>query len=1178
MSTVERKEAVLVLGMHRSGTSTFARALKAMGYFLGDNMMPATKDNEKGYWEDVDIVQKNEDLLKKFSTSWERPNLLDAGVQQVFDSVCESFRSLIKRKFIGHARIAIKDPRISLLLPLWLPLLKNEGYQVKAILCLRHPLSVASSLSARDEIDPHSSLHIWYHYNFKVLTDYVGELLVVGYENLLVSPVVELQRIYSYLSDTGKLVEQDISEFTNNFLDDSLNHNRIDSRREVEELPEYVSNLYSSIALWQDKPACNVNKLCDLAKIEDDKKGLDYLFGEIVNLKKCIRVDFSKIADYEEKLLVVEKERDQALHIRNLTAEANAALRQESVLARKHIELLERENQFAKNARRELQDTYESYVAQHEKQKLELENRYSAQKLELERRYSSDIQAVTKTVELANQHISNIEEVLSQVKRSTSWKMTLPLRVLGTAVRCLWWRISNEISVKLEPRHQLQKKEDLWIATGKDPQITMEVSRLPVSSGWYRLNLDASPGLKPEIFFDYGAGLDAKNTIQLDWNGTCYSALLRLTKPVVGMRLDPCDSECEFQLNGLSVKSVSHVGVLLSFAYERWAMARRHGMPLSQFMKVVYSRIRKEGLNTFLKKAEMRMQSKGATPDRQDYASWIERYEENYDDKNIENILGGLNYVPTLSIVVPVYNTPEHLLKECMESVIAQSYPNWELCVANDKSSEEHVEKVLNRYSAKDERIKVVHRKGNGHICKASNSALELATGEYVGLLDHDDLLHKDALLNVAKELDQNPDIKLIYTDEDKINSNGERYEPHFKPDWNPELLLSQNYISHLTVIERSVIQGLSGFRPGYEGSQDHDLVLRATAMLEPKQISHIPKVLYHWRAIAGSMALDSSEKEYTTESGMKAVKDCLQHKDVSCKVDPGAIPNTYRIIYALPKHEPRVTLIIPTRDQLAITKQCIDSIVNRTEYDNYEVIIIDNGSESPKTLEYFEEINGKFGISVYRYDHPFNYSAINNFAVDKASGEIIGLINNDMEIIADGWLTEMVSHAARKEVGCVGAMLYYPNDTIQHAGVILGLGGVAGHSHKHFKRGAPGYFGRLTVVQNVSAVTGACLLVRKEIYREVGGLNEENLAVAFNDVDFCMKVRMAGYWNIWTPHAELYHHESLSRGADDNPEKYERFMRECEYLKKQWGAYLAFDPFYSPNLTKAKEDFSLNV
>lgn len=560
------------------------------------------------------------------------------------------------------------------------------------------------------------------------------------------------------------------------------------------------------------------------------------------------------------------------------------------------------------------------------------------------------------------------------------------------------------------------------------------------------------------------------------------------------------------------------------------------------------------------------------------YQVWI-RHNETDDQNTYTERLAQLTRQPTISIVMATWKSQLYWLKEAINSVTNQAYQNWELCIADDASDDAMLISFLEALPAQDSRIKVVFRQERGHISQAQNSALALATGDYIAFLDHDDVLAREALLSIVETLIAKPETKLLYSDEDKINLFGRRVSPHFKSSWNPELLLAQNYINHLLVIERQALLNVGGFRVGMEGSQDHDLLLRVTANLSSSEIQHISKVLYHWRIVDGSTALNANTKSYTAQAAVKALEDYFLVSGREANIHYGKLPNTYRVEYAIPENAPLVSLLIPTRDKIELLEACVRSILEKTTYPNYEIIIIDNNSVETATLKFFKKImTDDDRVTVIHYHQPFNYSAINNYAVKLAKGEIIALINNDVEVITPNWLTEMVGHVCRPEVGCVGAKLYFSDGSIQHAGVILGLGGVAGHSHKYFDRDSFGYFGRLTIAQNLSAVTGACLIVRKEVYEQVGGLDEENLKVAFNDVDFCLKVREEGYLNVWTPYAELYHHESKSRGAEDTPEKQARFQKEVLWMKEKWASVLEADPYYNTHLTLKHEDFSLSI
>jgi len=533
--------------------------------------------------------------------------------------------------------------------------------------------------------------------------------------------------------------------------------------------------------------------------------------------------------------------------------------------------------------------------------------------------------------------------------------------------------------------------------------------------------------------------------------------------------------------------------------------------------------------------------------------------------QDMEKKMAAFSRRPLISVIMPVYNTKPEWLRQAIESVCNQIYPHWELCIADDASTERSVIELLKKYHKTDLRIKVVYHEKNANIVAASNSALALATGAFVAFLDHDDRLPQDALYWVAEAINRNPEARLLYSDWDGIDENGVRHLGYFKPDFNYELLLAQNYVSQLGVYCRELVCGLGGFRKDYDGSQDWDLALRAVAAIRRNQVVHIPRILYHWRQHSSSVSKASSEM--CAAAGRRAVAEHLQLVGGgSVETAPGCV-GFNRIKFPLPTTLPLVSIIICTRDQLSLLSVALESIRSLSTYPNYEIVIIDNGSEDRNTILYLKSLALKNGIRVIRDDSPFNYSRLNNAGVAHSKGELVCLLNNDIEVITPDWLEEMVSFAIKPDVGAVGARLWYPDGTLQHGGVIVGFGGVAGHYHLRLPRGKNGYFGRAVLQQELSAVTGACLMVRRGVFEEVGGL-EEKLQVAFNDVDFCLRLRAAGYRNIWTPFAELTHHESASRGYEDNPEKIKRFNAEMDFMKLRWGKTLEQDPFHSPNLS----------
>ncbi|WP_270281846.1 glycosyltransferase family 2 protein [Enterococcus faecalis] len=559
------------------------------------------------------------------------------------------------------------------------------------------------------------------------------------------------------------------------------------------------------------------------------------------------------------------------------------------------------------------------------------------------------------------------------------------------------------------------------------------------------------------------------------------------------------------------------------------------------------------------------------------YPNWLARNEV-LDIEAMTQEIATFHYQPKISIAMPVYNVEEKWLRLCIDSILNQVYTNWELCMADDASIDPNVKKILTEYQQLDERIRVVFREQNGHISEATNSALTIATGEFVALLDNDDELAINAFYEVVKVLNENPELDLIYSDEDKIDMDGNRSDPAFKPDWSPDLLLGTNYISHLGVYRRSILEEIGGFRKGYEGSQDYDLVLRFTEKTTKERIKHIPKVLYYWRMLPTSTAVDQGSKGYAFEAGLRAVQDALVRRGINGHATHGAANGLYDVYYDI-ESEKLVSIIIPTKNGYKDVQRCVSSIIEKTTYQNYEIIMADNGSTDPKMHELYAEFEqqlpGRFFVE--SIDIPFNFSTINNRAAKKAHGEYLLFLNNDTEVITENWLTLMVSFAQQERIGCVGAKLLYPNNTVQHAGVILGLGGVAGHGHYGYPHGDLGYFGRLAINVNYSAVTAACLLMKKADFDAVGGF-EEAFTVAFNDVDLCLKVQALGRDNVWLHEAELYHFESQTRGYDDKGKKKKRFEQEKVMMEEKWGPLIENDPFYNPNLTRDIPNFSLRI
>ena len=577
------------------------------------------------------------------------------------------------------------------------------------------------------------------------------------------------------------------------------------------------------------------------------------------------------------------------------------------------------------------------------------------------------------------------------------------------------------------------------------------------------------------------------------------------------------------------------------------------------------------GVRAFMQKSLKKVVN---TKDRSlPYSKWIQRHLPSPKDLEEQKKYQFL-YRPKISIVIPLYRTPEKYLDAMIDSVLNQSYSNWELCLSDGSGENSPLTELLKQYEKKDSRIKVAYNNRQLHIAENTNEAIKIATGDFIAFSDHDDLLTPDALFHVAKAVNENMELEVLYSDEDKVSAGEKFMQPHMKPDFNIDLLRTVNYICHLFVVKKTMIDKVGMLRPEFDGAQDYDFILRCVEATD--RIYHIPRILYHWRFFEGSTAENPESKLYAFEAGKRAIEAHYERVGIHAEVVQGEFLGLYRTKY-IRDYDPLVSILIPNKDHTDDLDRCIRSIEEKSTYHNYEYIIIENNSDQEETFAYYkklEEENPK--VHVVYWDGEFNYSAINNYGASFAKGEYLLLLNNDVEVINADWLEEMLGYCMREDVGIVGARLYYPDDTIQHAGVVIGFGGIAGHAFVQQKRGTTGYCHRIICAQDYSAVTAACMMVKKSVFEDVGGLTEE-LKVAFNDVDFCMKVRQAGKLVVYNPYAELYHYESKSRGLEDTPEKVARFNNEIKIFSERWPEILKNgDPYYNPNLTLKSQDFSL--
>jgi O-antigen biosynthesis protein len=763
---------------------------------------------------------------------------------------------------------------------------------------------------------------------------------------------------------------------------------------------------------------------------------------------------------------------------------------------------------------------------------------------------------------------------LRQMRSSTSWRITAPLRALGHCCRALidFLRPPRIYRFRLTPNPAVVERSGGYVCTGADPQLSLIPVDARFPHGWtvlrYRVGR-ATTVLLPRLYADLGWGYAEANSWALApaRNGKVARAIHLSARPTA-LRLGLGADSLEFELSGFEAESG---GLLwLALLVLRHAIRNSKRVPLLRRSVGAAARCFAFGdWGGLVRKLKRRSALFGE--ESSDYERWLRLYDR--PDAAARWALADrqMSRPPLISVLMPVYDPPANLLAAAMDSVKHQSYESWELCIADDGSASAEVRQLLRSEAAHDSRIKLTRLERNRGVAAASNAALALAQGHYVALLDHDDELAPHALAIVAGEIAASPETELLYSDEDKIDLNGRRYDPYFKPDWNPDLFYAQNYLNHLCVYRRSGVLALGGFREGLEGSQDYDLALRLIEHVPASRIRHVARVLYHWRAAEGSTARTASAKPLAHARSLKALREHFARLGVEAEVS-STLGIYHRVRWPLPAEPPLVSLIIPTRNGVDMLRRCVEGIRHRTAYARWELIIIDNGSDEKETLDYLGQLASDSRIRVVEEDRPFNYASLNNRAATLARGSILGFLNNDLAVIGSDWLTEMVSQSLRDGIGAVGARLLYPDGLVQHAGVVLGIGGVAGHLHRFARRDDGGHFGRAQLVQDFSAVTAACMLVPKPVFEMVGGFDATNLPVAFNDVDLCLRIADKGYRIVWTPHATLYHFESASRGYEDTPQKRARFRSECGYMRARWGDRLLNDPCFNPNLSLDSE------
>ena len=1192
----ESKQLIVVLGMHRSGTSAITRGLKVLGVELGDKLIAAVEgDNSKGYWEDSDLNTLNIEMLYSIGSDWHNLTPIDHFDVETLREKGYFLKAakLLHDKLKNNDLFGFKDPRVAKLLPFWTSVFSYSKIDVSYVLAIRHPISVIRSLEMRGEPNKEKSYLLWLGHVINSLSHTESaRRVIVDYDHVMLAPDRELGRIADKFN--LNIEQKELKNYRSKFLDSDLQHSKYEPNEiKLDPLcPALAAEIYLKLQeiILSNDDLCGEDFQSLVTKWENEFRRLTPALSLIDKLvtqrnqdEHTISVRDAQIAETNNHIVDRDKSINQ-LHnelaardnninkLQNEVAERDTNVHKLNLVVAEQIETENQRNEeieilnldvSKKDAQvTELTNSVDGYVQEIESLKLDVSKKdtHVIELTDIVDGYVQEIESlkldvskkdthVTELTNIVDGHVQEIETLNQKVAKKDKQlfelnnhaqeldKHAATLDQIVTELKSQLLAVHNSTSWRLTSPVRLLKDVSLYFSTDR---TTTGKKPVKFNSTWY---LEQNPdvensGIDPlQHYLQHGKAEGRKPLPD--------SFLLR--------------NKNRWQIfKSVYPSIVEESGGTLSTLKKARSVHKREGL------QGVRKRILDTHKGTFTNAS-----------DRVDYQEWIRRYDTLDDESrsSMQRKLATHAYQPLISVVMPVYNANPEWLAKAIESVRSQIYPNWELCIADDASTNKTIRTLLQKYSDIDSRIKVVFREKNGHISATSNSAISIVEGDWIALLDHDDVLSEHALFWVADCINSNPSAQMIYSDEDKIDEGGTRSSPYFKCNWNIDLFYSQNMFSHLGVYKTELISAVDGFRIGLEGSQDHDLALRCIEKIDHKHIHHVPKVLYHWRIHEESTARSLDVKPYAAIAGEKALNEHFQRMGVKATTE--SIGYGYRTKYALPEALPLVSLLIPTRNGLELLKQCIDSILSKTSYSNFEIIIIDNGSDDTDTLNYLKLVTDNPSVRVIRDERPFNYSALNNSAVKHSRGEIIGLINNDIEVISPGWLNEMVSLALQPNAGAIGARLLYPDDTLQHAGVTLGMGGVAGHPHCHLPKTHHGYFCRASLAQSFSAVTAACLIIRKDIYTEVEGLNEADLRVAFNDVDFCLRVREVGYRNIWTPFAELYHHESATRGSEDTPEKKARFAQEIDYMQKQWGDLLLNDPAYSPNLTLEYRDFS---
>lgn len=1222
---MKTKKVILVMGMHRSGTSAFTGCMNAIGLNLGKTLMPGTKYNSKGHFENMAVFELNEWLLRVLESKWDETsptvnNNLSLKDQAYFENRVDE---IIKSEFENDELLVVKDPRFSLIGENWVSYLDKIGYKCYSVLMKRHPGAVLHSLQKRDGFSYEKSGAIYMNYLLSALK------LMPQFEKSKIVDFFELRencsKVFGDLFREFELPEREYSEACK-FIDSKLVHTKVEEFT-ADHVPVLIHDFYKDLSVKKTEDVFKIH-LARFKKIHKNTSFLDQSFKELQNELLNSKVELGNLlalkSEFSNKLeesvkLVAEKkyeiselkmslsaqlERAEIAERRLCQSETNIEVLKNDIIQLEHDKIkiidtydkkLKQINVDRKNREEHLLNILENTNLLNEEELFEIESDYETLELKLleftmdyktlEEQEVQNLQMFMKERESHNLDKKRLLELISHSKDQYSlaekelmehrqsissrlgFALTfLPRKLLFFFTVFFKW---GKVIIKLVPMIFASPKSMFRLFTLNNVSAFFSAVRTEntetlffnIKSRVLRTQRLITP--EQESGLIYNIDLCQKIDEQIFVAGW---VLHPSGVTSVGLFIEGADHDMNYGMQRLDVSNV-HSGYVngsncgFSFSgpigdtnIDSYKLKVHVGnrtifIPLVEIGNVPFEGL---GLND-------------------QYRFLLEGGHFSFDESIID-----FEYNPLISVVMPVYNVEPVWLNEAIESILRQSYTNWELCIHDDCSPNKSTLEALEKWAHKgDNRIKISFGETNLGIGKASNRALSLTQGEYISLLDHDDVYTDDALYNIVKAINENRNLDFIYSDEDKLDFSGNRCEPHFKPDWSPETFESMMYTCHLATFSASIMKKVGGWSSEHDGSQDYDLVLRVVSITD--NIHHIPKILYHWRMIEGSASASTNAKSYAYVAAKKALEDHVERLNHAAKVSDSKWLGSYRIKREI-INDPSLGIIIPFKNELDLTYSCVKSVIEKSTYNNKIILLVNNRSDASKRYDLFKrKVNNLGGdVRILDYDRPFNYSALNNFAVKTLSTDHVLFLNNDTKVISPDWIQEMLMYSQLKDIGAVGAKLYYGDDTIQHAGVILGIVGPANHAFRHLDRRSNGYFGYANVVRNYSAVTGACMMVKRELFVSVGGFDEDSFAIAYNDIDFCLRLMNKGKRNVYTPFAELYHYEGKSRGVDTAEN--ERLLIEQENFVSKYSKYIDRDPNYNINLTKVSENFSLNL